>query len=177
MLSENLETVWKVGDCLALLAEGLQVRISPHPASTRLFQLEPRRQHLTVLCISLMVMLTVCEFVGPFITSPGEMPAQTLYSVGIWMSYCVWRGFYIYIYSRYNFFIKWLVPVSLLWDVIFIMYSFLSLTPFLFYNLLIVYLASYQELPWPDLISWRFTCVFFLSSFFVVLPLTFIIST
>lgn len=33
-LSENFETVWKVGDCLALLEEGLQVRISPHPAST-----------------------------------------------------------------------------------------------------------------------------------------------
>lgn len=91
--SENLETVWKVGNCLALLVEGLQVRISPHPASTGLFQLESRRQHLTAGCISLMMALTVCEFAGPFITSSGEMPTQTLCSGGIWMSYCVLRGF------------------------------------------------------------------------------------
>lgn len=72
-----------MGDCLALLAKGLQVRISPHPASIGLFQLEPRRQHLTAGCISLMMTLTVCEFVGPFTTSSGEMPTQTLCSVGI----------------------------------------------------------------------------------------------
>lgn len=71
------------------------------------FRWSPRRQHLAVLCISLMMMLTVCEFVGPFITSPGEMPTQTLCSIGIWMSYCVLRGFF-FIYSRYNSFIKWL---------------------------------------------------------------------
>lgn len=93
-LSENFETVWKVGDGLALLEKGLQVQISPHPASTRLFQLEPRRQHLTAGCISLMMTLTVCEFVGPFITSSGEMPTQTLCSVEIWMSYCILRGFF-----------------------------------------------------------------------------------
>lgn len=82
-----------------------------------------------------------------------------------------------FIYSCYNCFNKWFVPVSLLWGVIFIMHSVLSLTPFLFYILLIVHLASYQGLPWPDLISWRFTCVFFLSSFFVFLPFTCMIST